>query len=82
MKTNSRDTVPGMPTPQAGMVVEAVTTYEEVPVVTDAQRAELLASLVDGEADAPAGRARRMSIAQFRAEIRDDFEAITGYRAR
>ena len=71
---------PPMPAPRAGMVIEPVTTYEEVPIVTDAARAELLASLERGEDDVKAGRVKRMSVAEFKADIRADFEKITGYK--
>ena len=70
------------PRPRAGMVIEAVTTYEELPIVTEAARAELLASLASSRQDVEAGRAARMSVAEFQSELRSDFEAITGYKAR
>jgi hypothetical protein len=62
------------------MVIEPVTTYEEVPIVTEAARAELLASLEKGEEDAKAGRVKRMSATEFKAEMRADFERITGHK--
>ena len=70
-----------MPAPRAGMVFEPVTTYEEVPIVTDAARAELLASLKRGDEDLKAGRVKRMSLEEFSADMRADFERITGYKA-
>jgi hypothetical protein len=71
---------PPMPAPREGMVIEPVTTYEELPIVTEAARAELLASLERGEEDAKAGRVERMSVAELKADMRADFERITGYK--
>ena len=71
---------PQMPAPRAGMVIEPVTTYEEVPIVTEATRAELLASLERGEDDVKVGRVKRMSVADLKADMRADFERITGYK--
>jgi hypothetical protein len=62
------------------MVIEPVTTYEEVPIVTEAARTELLASLERGEDDSKAGRVTRMSVAALKADMRADFERITGYK--
>ncbi len=62
------------------MVIEPVTTYEELPIVTDAARAELLVSLQAGEADLKAGRATRMSVADLKADMRADFEKLTGHK--
>ena len=61
MTKTTQDSKPRMPAPRAGMVIEPVTTYEEVPIVTEAARAELLASLERGEDDVKAGRVKRMS---------------------
>ena len=69
-----------MPVPRAGMVIEPITTYEELPIVTEAARAELLASLERGEEDAKAGRVKRLSVAEFKAGMRADFERITGHK--
>ncbi|HEY3719872.1 MAG TPA: hypothetical protein VGL41_07000 [Roseiarcus sp.] len=57
-----------------------MTSYEELPIVTEAARAELLASLEKEKEDLKAGRVKRMSVAEFREEIRSDFERITGYK--
>ena len=81
MTTATAKPVPHMPAPRAGMTYEPVTTYEEVPVVTDAARKELLASLARGEADLKAGRTKRMTLEEFSADMRADFERITGYKA-
>jgi len=69
-----------MPKPAAGLVIERVTTYEEAPTVTEAVRAELLASLERGEADVKGGLVKRMSAAELKADMRADFERITGYK--
>ena len=69
-----------MPAPRAGMVIEPVTTYEEVPIVTEAARAELLASLERGEDDRKAGRVKRKSVTELKADMRADFERISGYK--
>ena len=53
---------------------------KEVPIVTEAARAELLASLERGEDDRKAGRVERMSVAELKADMRGDFERITGYK--
>ena len=58
MTKTTQDSKPRMPAPRAGMVIEPVTTYEEVPIVTEAARAELLASLERGEDDVQ-GRPRQ-----------------------
>jgi hypothetical protein len=71
---------PQMPAPRAGMVIEPVTTYEELPIVTEAARAELLASLERGEDDLKAGRVKRMSVAELKADMRADFQKTTGYK--
>jgi hypothetical protein len=57
-----------------------VTSYEKLPIVTEAARAELLASIEREEEDLKAGRVKRMSVAEFREEIRSEFERITGYK--
>ena len=80
MTKATKELNPPMPAPRARMVIEPLTTYEEVPIVTDAAREELLASLTRGEDDVKAGRVRRMSVAEFKADMRADFEKITGYK--
>jgi hypothetical protein len=80
MKKTTQDSTPRMRAPRAGMVIEPVTTYEYVPIVTKAARAELLASLERGEVDRRAGRVKRMSIAELKVDMRADFERITGYK--
>ena len=80
MTKTTQEAKPPMPAPRAGMVIEPVTTYEEVPIVTEAARAELLASLERGEADVKAGRVKRMSVAELKTDMRADFERITGYK--
>ena len=62
------------------MVYEPVTVYEELPIVSDAARAELLASLKRGDEDLKAGRVTLMTVAELQAEMRADFERITGYK--
>jgi hypothetical protein len=47
--------------------------------VTEATRAELLASPEREEEDLKAGRVTRISVAEFREEIQSDLERITGY---
>jgi len=71
---------PPIRAPQPGMVIEPVTTYEELPMVTEAARAELLASLERRAEDPKAGRVKRMSVAEFKQDMRADFEGITGYK--
>ena len=80
MTKTTSEAKPQMPAPRAGMVIEAVTTYEEVPIVTEAARAELLASLERGEDDVKAGRVKRMTVEELKADMRADFERITGYK--
>jgi hypothetical protein len=43
-------------------------------------KTELLASLERGEDDRKAGRVKRMSVAELKADMRADFERITGYK--
>ena len=74
MTKTASEAKPQMPAPRAGMVIE------EVPIVTEAARAELLASLERGEDDRKAGRVKRMSVAELKADMRADFERITGYK--
>jgi hypothetical protein len=74
MTKTASEAKPQMPAPRAGMVIE------EVPIVTEAARAELLASLERGEDDRKAGRVKRMSVAELKADMRGDFERITGYK--
>jgi hypothetical protein len=62
-----------MPTTGGGMVIEP-------PFVTEAARAELLASLERGEDDAKAERVKRMTVAELKADMRADFERVTGYK--
>ena len=52
-----------------------VTTMEEVPVLTDAERAEMLASLKKAEAQIAAGQSVRYDPGTFRARL------IANYRA-
>jgi hypothetical protein len=66
--------------PKPGMVIEPVTTFEELPIVTDAARAELLASLQRGEDDLKAERVERMSVSELKADMRADFQKITDYK--
>jgi hypothetical protein len=80
MTKTMHESNPQMPAPREGMVIEPVTTYEELPIVTEVARAELLASLERGEDDLKAGRVKRMSVAQLKADMRADFEKITGYK--
>ena len=80
MTKTTQDSKLRMPAPRVGMVIEPVTTYEEVPIVTEAARAELLASLQRGEADLKGGRVKRMTGAELKADMRGDFERITGYK--
>jgi hypothetical protein len=80
MTKTTHDSKPQMPAPRAGTVIEPVTTYEEAAIVTEAARAELLASLERGEEDLKAGRVKRMSAAELKADMRADFERITGYK--
>jgi hypothetical protein len=80
MTKTTSEAKPQMPAPRAGMVIEPVTTYEEVPIVTEAARADLLASLERGEEDRKAGRVKRMSVAELKADMRADFERISGYK--
>ena len=69
-----------MPAPRAGMAWEPVTVYEELPIVPDASRAELLASLKRGEEDRRSGLGKLMTAAELKAEMRASFEKITGYK--
>jgi hypothetical protein len=63
------------------MVIEPVTTYEEAPTVTEAARAELLASLERGEDDRKAGRVKRMSVAVLRSHAQYLFDdRLPGHR--
>lgn len=80
MTKTTQDSKLRMPAPRAGMVIEPVTTFEELPIVTEAARAELLASLERGEADLKGGRVKRMTVAELKADMRGDFERITGYK--
>ena len=52
-----------------------------LPRISEAARLELLASLQRGEGDLLAGRVKRMSLDEFTADMRADFEKITGYEA-
>jgi hypothetical protein len=79
MTKTTHDSKPQMPAPRAGMIIEPVTTYEEVPIVTEGARAELLASLERGEEDRAAGRVKRMSVEELKADMRAEFERITGH---
>jgi hypothetical protein len=80
MTKTTSEAKPQMPAPRAGMVIEPVTTYEELPIVSEAARAELLASLERGEGDVKAGRVKRMTVAELKADLRADFQKITGYK--
>jgi hypothetical protein len=80
MRKTASEAKPQAPTPRAGMVIEPVTTYEEAPTVTEAARAELLASLERGADDVKAERVKRMTIAELKADMRADFERVTGYK--
>ncbi len=80
MTKTTQEPKPPIPAPRAGMVIDTATTDEELPIATEAARAELLASLDRGEDDAKARPVKRMSAAEFKAEIRADFERITGYK--
>jgi len=80
MTKSASDAKPQMPTPRAGMVIEPATTYEGAPIVTEAARADLLASLERGEDDVKAERVKRMSLAELKADMRADFERVTGYK--
>ena len=48
--------------------------------MSDAARAELLESLKRGEEDLKAGRVTLMTMAELKADMRADFERITGYK--
>jgi hypothetical protein len=76
MTKDRRQSHPQAPAPRP----EPLTSYEELPIVTEAARAELLASLEKEKEDLKAGRVKRMSVAEFREEIRSHFERITGYK--
>jgi len=80
MTKTASEAEPQVPTPRAAMVIEPVTTYEEAPIVTEAARAELLASLERGEDDVKADRVKRMTVAELKADMRADFERVTGYK--
>jgi hypothetical protein len=80
MTKRTSEAKPQLPTPRAGMVIEPVTTYEELPIVSEAARAELLGSLERGEDDVRAGRVKRMTVAELKADMRADFQKITGYK--
>jgi predicted transcriptional regulator len=51
-----------------------VTTMEEVPVFTEAERADMLATLKQGEADITAGRATRLQPAEVEPWLRGKLE--------
>jgi hypothetical protein len=80
MTKTTSEAKPRMPAPRPGMVIEPVTTYEELPIVTEAARAELLASLERGEDDLKVGRVKRVSVSELKADMRADFQKITGYK--
>ncbi|MDR3571752.1 MAG: hypothetical protein P4L81_06195 [Candidatus Pacebacteria bacterium] len=80
MKTATPTTFRQARAPKAGNVIEPVITYEELPIVTEAAREELLASLQQGEDDLKAGRGKQMSADEVKAELRTSFEKITGYK--
>jgi hypothetical protein len=80
MTKTTTEAKPQMPAPRAGMVIEPVTTYEEVPIVTEAAHAELLTSLERGEHDVKTGRVKRMTVAELKADMRADFQKIAGYK--
>ncbi|MDR3495115.1 MAG: hypothetical protein P4L82_10990 [Ancalomicrobiaceae bacterium] len=65
--------------PKSGNVIEPVITYEELPIVTEAAREELLASLQQSEDDLRTGCGKLMSAEEMKAELRASFEAITGF---
>ncbi len=81
MPTNLPNSALEIPSPGDGMAIVAVTTYEELPIVTDEARQELLDSLAKGEEDLRAGRVKAMTVPEFVAELRAKFEAVTGYKA-
>jgi hypothetical protein len=58
--------------------LRSATTYEQLPIVTEAARAELLASFEREEKDLKAGRVTRMNVAEFREEIQS---TLRGSRA-
>jgi hypothetical protein len=74
MTKTASEAKPQMRTPRAGMAIE------EAPIVTEAARAELLASLERGEDDVKAERVKRMTFAELKADMRADFERITGHK--
>jgi hypothetical protein len=80
MTTTAQKPFPDMPAPRIGMAFVPVTTYEELPIVTDAARAELLESLKRGEDDKKKGLGKLMSADELKGEMRAGFEKITGYK--
>jgi hypothetical protein len=66
------------PKPEPATTFVPVVTMEEVPVLSDEEREDLIASLKDGEADVRAGRAtsfdREGFIARFMAICRGDVD--------
>jgi hypothetical protein len=80
MKTVTPTTFRQTRAPKAGNVIEPVITYEELPIVTEAAREELLASLQQSEDDLIAGRGKLLSAEEMKAELRASFETITGFK--
>jgi hypothetical protein len=66
--------------PKPGMTIEPVITYEELPIVTEQARRELLDSLEKGEADGTRGRVERLSAGELKSEMRKTFEKVTGFK--
>jgi hypothetical protein len=66
--------------PKPGMIIEPVITYEELPIVTEQARHELLSSLQKGEEDSKSERGELLSVTELKAEMRKDFEKATGYK--
>ena len=62
------------------MVIEPVMIYEELPIVTEAARAELFASLQRSEEAVRNGLGKHMTAGELKSGLRADFEAITGFK--
>ncbi len=74
-KANSR-----MLAHRAENALEPAVRDDEPSVPIEASKEGLIASLERGSRDLEAGRVKRVSVAELKADMRADFERITGYK--
>jgi hypothetical protein len=80
MVTTTNKGQPHAHRPKPGMMIEPVITYEELPIVTEAAREQLISSLQSGEEELMKGRGKLLSNAELKSEMRKRFEETTGFK--